>query len=83
MRFLPGAKVSEGVMRPDRGHHRGAGWYSGYVLEPWSLTAHAQCQLMPDSLSDLGQVTSLSYLKRHFISEVGNNSSLPKRISWV
>lgn len=41
-----------------------------------------KCQLMPDSLGDLGQVTFLSYLKKHFISEVGNNSTFPKRFLW-
>lgn len=57
MRFLPGAKVSEEVMIPDLGHCRGAGWDSGYALEPWSLAVHT-----PNSdqshLGDLGQAAS-------------------------
>lgn len=58
MKFLPGAKVSKGVMIPNPGHRRGAGRCSGYALEPQELAAHIQ-MLTPDSLGDLGQVTSL------------------------
>lgn len=58
MKFLPGAKVSKGVMTPDLGHCRGAERCSGYAPKPWRLAAHIQ-MLTLDSLGDLGQVTSL------------------------
>lgn len=50
MKFLPGAKVSKGVMILEVGHCSGAGWYR--VLY-WSLRAQLptfECQLTPDSL---------------------------------
>ena len=58
MKFLPGAKVSKGVMIPDLMHRRRADQCSGYTWSLGSQLPTLRCSLQTH-LGDPGQVTSL------------------------
>lgn len=59
MKFLSGAKVSKSVVVPDLGPGRGAAQHSGYNWSLGALPSVFECQPIPDSLGDLGRVSSL------------------------